>query len=62
MLHAKEYGVVPPETVRLIEPLLPEKQLMLAVATADEVKAATGCVIVADDVAVQPLASVIVTL
>ena len=54
------YGAVPPDTVKLTDPVDPPKHKTF-VATAPAVSA-EGCVIVAVAVCVQPPASVTVTL
>jgi hypothetical protein len=60
LLQAKAYGVVPPDTVRLTDPLVPAQQVTLVVKTLVEI--AVGWLTVAPAVAVQALASVIVTV
>jgi hypothetical protein len=57
------YGLVPPETLISIAPLLPPKQLTLVVATKEADNAAAGCPITTPvTVAEQLLASLTVTL
>jgi hypothetical protein len=55
------YGAVPPVTVRSTAPVASPKQ-RTAVVVVEPASAAAGWVTIPDDVVVQPLASVIVTL
>ena len=59
--HAYEYGVVPPVALADALPLLPPLQLTFEVTLALATRG-VGCVMVMDEVLVQPFASVTVTV
>ena len=61
VLHANEYGAVPPDPLAVAEPLLPPLQLMFEFTT-ELATNAVGSVIVVLDVVVQLFASVTVTV
>jgi hypothetical protein len=56
------YGDVPPDTVRLMLPLFPEKQEIFDVVVVVPDKACDGWVMVAEETEVQPFASLTVTV